>query len=1473
MCPPSACSGTGPCVLYKLEAGPPVPLEDLVAREELAQFTITERIDQKNRNGDADEEDLVAVMRDSNGQILSLGVTPGCGLDGSDPENLGLGRAIVRSATGDFRFQLPAGQTENGILAFLESESGQGSCDLTGDDDIDDAILRVFDQNASELSSGLDLAVDPDPQVNGRSLVVSNGQVFFRSKETLSAPRLTQKVSTRSDGLQASGGLLLDDTAPVINERKTFPAPIGPLFAFQTNVTNLVSGDTNNVPDVFVKDLESGNTFRVSLSTGGGQGNDESLHPAFSPSTSSGSRTIFYETLATNLTGVDSNGVRDIIRTRFDPATGAILDTRRVSVGTGSVQADGPSRNPASAGDTAVVYESDATNLIGAGIDTNGATDIFSTRESGASIFTFRVSQPIAGGQAIGGDSRNPATRGGRIAYESSATNLVADDTNGVSDIFLSSFNIATGVPSSLDRVSVSTDGDQANGPSRNPDLTTNPTVVVFESDATNLVPGDTNGVSDIFLHDLETGITGRISVVTGGAQANGASMSPAISPDGRFVAFVSSATNLVADDTNGADDVFLHDRVTRTTTRYSVASDGSQGATGGTLSPAVSDGGEYVAFSSTFGDLVGGDTNGRSDAFVRRVDPAGSPSSATDLHVFDGATGVVTTLPDVFGSTRVANGKSATFVTGDDLHIWDGSAFSPLPQGVFFNVNDELALTDQILVTLKSPGPDLTGREICDPISACGWQTLPVVTAGGLDMNFGETQGALKANGQLIAWIHDEDGEEDLNGDGDMVDQVLVAKGPGLSEPPVPLLVTVNIAQDEFPEYVMGELSQAACGDVQLIAFRVPEAEQGNVPLNGDPDTADAVLHVYDAISGETRNTGQAATACTFAACDPREGFHVEGSKVVFLTRESEQDEDLDKDGDKDDLVLQSYDFCGDVVTRHGAVSEDAVDLDPTEPDEQCQALVFDGGRCDEGACTDDTDCGGASFCEEDRCDIGRGVCFRHAGLGCSSDADCGRCIARVPATCVTDDDCSDGPGISCQPQLVTATTCISDQDQDGVPDERDNCPDIPNTMQEDGDGDGVGDACDGEPYACPSTPLTGCFQSQKGILLLKDKSPDRKDVFKFKWIRGEATTLADFGDPTQENGSPYRLCLYDESTSPEAEVVASVPAGRICGRKPCWRLVGGGTQYKYSNRDTTPDGVKVLKLSPGEAGKSKIISVGKGELLEMPDLTQLGTPIRVQVLVGLGPDNEQELAASCFESYLDVPVKTGRADLFKVKADGPAPSPTPTPTPVPVCGNGIIEFGEDCDGGNLGGQSCQDLGFVFAGALSCDGSCAYDTSGCESKTVFVSSTTSTGDLGGLSGADATCASLASAAGLNGTYLAWLADDTTSPATRFTQATVPYVLVDGTVVASDWADLIDGTLSSAITLNEAGVATPSAIVWTNVEIDGTTVSSDDCSDWSSNSTPDRGWVGFAGPLSSVWTNAFFSSFCNALNGIYCFEQ
>jgi Tol biopolymer transport system component len=201
------------------------------------------------------------------------------------------------------------------------------------------------------------------------------------------------------------------------------------------------------------------------------------------------------------------------------------------------------------------------------------------------------------------------------VVFDSLAVGLVTGDTNGQSDIFM--YDQVTGQTT---RVSVASNGIQGNGSSYQPSISADGRYIAFTSWSTNLVAeGETNGFdNDIFVHDRVTGETTRVSVASDGTQGNDYSSYPSISADGRHVAFRSNATNLVVGDTNGVVDVFVHDRQTEQTTRVSVDNNGTQGNSFSD-GASISADGRYVAFSSPATNLVAGDTNGRQDIFVHK--------------------------------------------------------------------------------------------------------------------------------------------------------------------------------------------------------------------------------------------------------------------------------------------------------------------------------------------------------------------------------------------------------------------------------------------------------------------------------------------------------------------------------------------------------------------------------------------------------------------------------------------------------------------------------------------------------------------------------------------------------------------------------------------------------------------------------------------------------------------------------------
>jgi len=354
---------------------------------------------------------------------------------------------------------------------------------------------------------------------------------------------------------------------------------------------DLVPGDTNMTDDVFVRDRKADKTTRVSVGAGGRQANDSSGEATISDH----GRTVAFTSGATNLAGQDTNDTVDVFVRDLKAGV-----TRLASVGVDGRAGDGPSFFPdLSANGRYVAFQSVASNLVPG--DTNGVEDAFvrdlrTGRTERVSLLGRNEGQVAAGVephlsangrlvlfQAVNSDEDAPlyvrdratdTTRklrigrpgitlaswtisgnGRYVAFTTDAP-LVGEDANGTFDAYR--YDLATGATK---RVSVGSAGEQGNADSTTVDLSWNGRVVAFSSSASNLVAGDTNGLVDVFRRDLRSGTTRHVSVGINGQQANGDSAFSrdlTISADGHHVAFGSFATNLIPNDLNDLPDVFV---------------------------------------------------------------------------------------------------------------------------------------------------------------------------------------------------------------------------------------------------------------------------------------------------------------------------------------------------------------------------------------------------------------------------------------------------------------------------------------------------------------------------------------------------------------------------------------------------------------------------------------------------------------------------------------------------------------------------------------------------------------------------------------------------------------------------------------------------------------------------------------------------------------------------------------------------
>jgi Tol biopolymer transport system component len=411
----------------------------------------------------------------------------------------------------------------------------------------------------------------------------------------LSVPSSAQSTTRAAHGV---GGAEPND---VVDEPNI--SSDGRWIAFQADASNLVPGDSNGVLDVFLLDRLTGQQRRVSQQPDGTQLFSQSF---FGWMAADGDYLVFRSAAGLLVPG-DTNNKQDVFRYRL--ADGSV---ERISLGDQGQEANGDCKHcTVSADGNICCFRSSADNLVPN--DMNGVDDIF-VRDVAAGT-TVRVSVASDGTEGNGASAHAVISFDGKWAtFRSFSDNFGFVDTNGVEDVYI--HELATGTTL---LVSHTVSGVAGAYESTYPSLSEDGRFVAFMSYSPNLVMGqghDINEASDIFVWDRETDTTDRISHSSLGELGNEDSYYPNISRDGRFVAFASDASNLVPDDTNGFPDVFVHDRETGVTERVSTSTFGQQGAAT-SYRPTISGDGRYVAFASSAMNLVPSDTNNTIDIFV----------------------------------------------------------------------------------------------------------------------------------------------------------------------------------------------------------------------------------------------------------------------------------------------------------------------------------------------------------------------------------------------------------------------------------------------------------------------------------------------------------------------------------------------------------------------------------------------------------------------------------------------------------------------------------------------------------------------------------------------------------------------------------------------------------------------------------------------------------------------------------------
>lgn len=397
----------------------------------------------------------------------------------------------------------------------------------------------------------------------------------------------------------------------------------GRYVAFASDATNLVSGDTNDFIDVFVRDRQAGRTTRVSVSSSGAQ----AIGSSFAPAISANGRYVAFTSYAANLTAGDKNdatGGSDVFVRDLVAGT-----TVRISTPNKGGSSNGESDFPTiSADGRYVAFDSIATNLVAG--DGNKHGDVFRWDRTTGKL--ARISTTAAGKGAVNGGSglASISANGNRVAFVSAATNLVSGDTNEIVDAFVK--DLTTG---KVVRVNRRADKTQTWGPAGEPKISADGTAVAF-STSDQLAAADTDWTSDVYVRDLGTGRTTLVSGRTGtgeGPSVRGDSYGAAISADGRYVAFTSAAGDLLAQVVGGGSQTYLKDLATGSVRLLSSARGGAV-ADDTSHAVAMSPDGAHLVFASNAQNLIRFDNNHAEDLFA--LDLAGAGYRARSMPAQD---------------------------------------------------------------------------------------------------------------------------------------------------------------------------------------------------------------------------------------------------------------------------------------------------------------------------------------------------------------------------------------------------------------------------------------------------------------------------------------------------------------------------------------------------------------------------------------------------------------------------------------------------------------------------------------------------------------------------------------------------------------------------------------------------------------------------------------------------------------------
>ena len=556
-----------------------------------------------------------------------------------------------------------------------------------------------------------------------------------------------------------------------------------------------------------------------------------------------------------------------------------------------------------------------------------------------------------------------------------------------------------------VERVSVNSAGNEGNGSSSGQSMTPDGRYVAFASDASNLVPNDTNGARDVFVHDRQTGVTERVSVDSTGAEANGLSSGGSISADGRYVAFVSSATNLVLGDTNGVSDIFVNDRQTGVTKRVSVwGTFGGGQANGWSGSPAISGDGRYVAFQSDASNLVAGDTN--TCPWFYTGGGSTDPGTCPDIFVHDRDTDGDRIFDEFAAIATERVSVSSTGEQGDGPSYWRPAISADGRYVAFTSQANNLAPDDT-----PAQWPEHDG-DVFVHDRQTGTTTLVSFRVQGGQCLVPDSYPTITPDGRYVSF--DSDCRCGANpADYWPADSILVYdRETGAS-------TCASVPDPSTGELHSNEMSKQSdiSADGRYVAF----VSWGSNLVPGDTNSQTDVF-VHDLQTGRTSRVSVNSAGNQANSEQEKPAISADGRYVAFSSYAP-------------NLMPGDTNNTGDVFVH---------DLDPDE-----DGLLDLNDNCPDVPNPDQTDSDGDDV--GDACDN----CSVYNPDQADSDGD------GAGDACDDDDDNDT--------ILDTADNCriVSNPDQanndsDGLGDACDNCPNISSPDQADSDGDGAGDVCD---------------------------------------------------------------------------------------------------------------------------------------------------------------------------------------------------------------------------------------------------------------------------------------------------------------------------------------------------------------------------------------------------------------------------